>query len=415
MSAHLEGRAPVWILVGIGVAIRLVLAFAFFGDTDVVLLERVESALDQDPLRVYEIVNPGVGEITFFSYSYPPLYFAAVAISSAITDVTGLPFHGTVQLWPILADVGIALAVHAYLGRRGASARVRLAGLALVMLGPCFVATSGFHGQIDSVAILPGVLALIAWEARGRRRAVESGLLIGVGTAVKTVPGVLLLPLLASARSLREGAKLLGAAVAVVLLVITPYLIADPDGVLALRHYQGLAGLGGLSLVTDPGLVEVWLRDRPGFELRDPTALGEFTAQNAGEITVLAVLAVALLLFRYRPAPIDAAVLLWLTVYALSPNFLMQYMVWGLPFFIMGGYLREVAIVQLVLVPAIMVYYLAPFEDPSLATAVYVPSLIALWAFWVVALVTVIRRVLARPPARAPAVQPSLVELEGAA
>jgi len=269
---------------------------------------------------------------------------------------------------------------------------------------------SGYHGQLDQIAILPAIAALMAWERLPvSRRATQSGLLLGLGAATKTVPGLLTLPLLASARSVREGAKLLGAAAALLAIVMLPFVIADPSGVLEMRHYKGWPGLGGLSLVTDPGIGSAWLED--GIQLRDPTALGEFVYENSGAITLLATLALAVFLFRYRPAPVDGAVLLWLTIYAFSPNFFMHYLVWGLPFFIMAGYLREVAILQLALMPALLIYYLAPFPDPMPAAAIYVPSMIALWLLWVVALVTLAKRTLKRRPARAPAAQPPLVDV----
>jgi hypothetical protein len=42
------------------------------------------------------------------------------------------------------------------------------------------------------------------------------------------------------------------------------------------------------------------------------------------------------------------------------------------------------------------------------AAAIYVPSMIGLWLFWVVALFTIAGRILKRPPVGAPAVQPPL-------
>jgi len=71
-----------------------------------------------------------------------------------------------------------------------------LISAALIALGPPFVVISGYHGQIDSLAILPAVAALIVWETAPDRRALIAGLLIGVGAATKTVPGLMLLALL---------------------------------------------------------------------------------------------------------------------------------------------------------------------------------------------------------------------------
>jgi hypothetical protein len=402
-------RHPVWTLIAVGVAIRLVLAFALVGNYDVGVWAQVDDALDRDPLDVYGVNRELGGEILFL-WPYPPLYLAGIALSSGLSDLTGLPFHGTVQLLPILADVGIALAIYVHLGWRRATERTRVAGAALVLLGPCFIAISGYHGQFDQVAVLPAVLALMAWERRpAGQRALESGLRIGAGAAAKTVPGLLVLPLLPSTRSPREAAKLVGAAVAVPAILLLPFLVVDPTDVLNLRHYQGVPGLGGLSLVTDPAAGADWMTLGP-FD-HDHGAVGGFVYDHPGTITLVGVLALAAFVFRYRPAPIDGAVLLWLAIYVFNPNFFLHYLVWGLPFFIMAGYLREVALLQLLLVPALVIYYLVPFSDAMPAAAIYVPLMIALWAFWVVALVTLAARVARQRTAYPTGTQPPLVGL----
>jgi hypothetical protein len=402
-------RHPLWTLVAVGVAVRLVVGFAFVGNSDLVNFAYVDSALDRDPLSVYHAVNPEIGSSMFFRWAYPSLYFAGLEAASGLSDLTGVPFHDTAKLLPILADAGIGGAIYAYLGLRGASQRLRLAGAALVMLGPCFIAISAYHGQFDQVAILPAVLALIAWERRPQiGRAVTSGLLIGVGATLKTVPLLLVLPFLASSRSRGEGVRLVALAVAVPLLLLVPFVIADPTGVLDLRHYRGLPGLGGLSLVTDPANGSAWITDSALSHHR--AGIGLFVSENAGPITLASLFALAVFLFRYRPAPIDGAVLLWLTLYSFSPNFFMQYLVWGLPFFIMAGYLLEVAILQLLLIPDLLITYLIPFSDSFPAAAIYVPTMICLWAFWVAALITLGRRVVRRHHAHPSGIQPPLVE-----
>ncbi len=402
-------RHPLWTLVAIGIAVRLVLAFAFYGNHDIHTWARVDAQLDHNPLSVYDL-NTEIFGVKGWAWPYPPLYLAWIELASGLAGLTGVPFHGTVQLLPILADVGLAVSIYAYLGWRGAGGRSRLAGAALVMLGPCFIAISGYHGQFDQVAILPAVLGLMAWERSPTgSRAIRSGLLIGLGTAMKSVPVLLVLPLLASARSWRARAWLLATAVAVPALVLVPFLVADPTGVLDLRHYQGLPGRGGLSLVTDPGNASAWIRGRPFNDGRGE--IGMYVHEHGGALTLLALVALAIFLYRYRPAPVDGAVLLWLTIYAVSPNFFLHYLLWGLPFFIMAGYLREVAILQVALIPATLITYLRPFADPTPAVAIYLPTMICLWAFWVVALVTVARRIVRQRPAHPAGVQPPLATM----
>ena len=190
-----------WVLIAIGLAIRVALAFAFRGTNHLFVEDLAASRVRSwDWHAVYE---------GFVPWTYPPLFLGWLAGASWLSDASGLSFHGLAKLGPTLADVGLALAVYVYLRWRGAQERTRLIGVALVILGPTFIATSGYHGQIDSVAILPAVLGLMVWERRSDKptRALEAGLLIGLGGAVKTVPLLMVLPLLISAKSWREGAS----------------------------------------------------------------------------------------------------------------------------------------------------------------------------------------------------------------
>jgi hypothetical protein len=398
-----------WVIGGAGLAMRLILAFAWFGNGDLFTFEVVAARTEQDPLHTY------AGNLDGYLYPYPPGYLLWLVGALELASGTGLPFHGVGQLLPILADSAIAFAVYIYLGWRGASERSRVAGFALVMLGPAFIAISGYHGQLDAVAILPGVLALMVWERRGESgRAVESGLLIGLGAIIKTVPMLLLLPLLVTARSVKEGARLVAAAAAVAVLTCLPFLLAEPEGYSKAVSYTGVPGRGGLSVVADP----VFAADRrlsPELALTGvPNELANWISRAGGPITMIVLLALVVFLIRYRPAPIDSIVLLWLAVFAFSPNFLLQYLVWALPFFIMAGYLRETAVLQLAVVPVLVITYLSFNVTTEFLAGAYAAMMICLWIFWVIALFTVVRRVVRQRVSHPDGTQPPLMQLRPA-
>jgi hypothetical protein len=396
-----------WIIIAAGLAIRLVLAFAFDGTNHTPIEAAVAGNVRSWDWR-------GAYESGVFSWVYPPLFLPWLAAASWLSDVSGLTFHGLANLGPILADLGLALAVYVYLGRRGAGERGRLIGAALVMLGPSFIAVSGYQGQIDSVAILPAVLGLMVWEHRATaRRGIDSGLLVGIGASVKTVPLLLVPALLGSARSWREGAKLAVAAITVPTLTLVPLWLAGVD-LHQVIEYAGVRGWGGLSLVVDPGVGWHWMSvlGTPS----PPHGIALALKDGARWITLLALTVYAGFVARYRPAAIDAAVLLWLTVYVFSPNFFLNYLVWGLPFFIMAGYLTEVAVLQLVLIAPTVAYYvrISPPSPPATTTLAlgYVPFMIALWVFWVVATFTLARRIAAQRNASPTGIQAPLVNVE---
>jgi hypothetical protein len=95
---------------------------------------------------------------------------------------------------------------------------------------------------------------------------------------------------------------------------------------------------------------------------------------------------------------VEAAVLLWLIVYVFSPAFFFQYVVWGLPFFLMAGYLKQVALLQLTLLPPTLIFYMSPWEDGAIAR-VYVPIMAAVWLASVAALLFQARKIAGSEPA----------------
>ena len=374
----------VWVVVAVGLVARVVLAFAWRGaGYDIESFEIVRRALADDPFGVYESVNNG-----FYRWPYPPLYFPWIALSGWLSDVVGLRFDGWVQLPAVLADAGIALCVASLLRLRGSGDRVVLAAVALVMFGPSFLMVSGYHGQIDSLAILPAVAALLVWERGGERRALWAGLLIGLGGAVKIVPLVMVLPLLVCARSRREALSLVLAPAFVMLAVLAPFLATDLGGTLDSLRNRGFPGLGGISLILNPDLTDAALRGT----VPENTAVTEWLNHHGWLVPAVALALVAVLLWRRRPDPALGALVVWLTLMALGVNFALQYAVWGLPFLLVCGRLKSALALQLLLVPAAIVFYRAPWESSS-AVVVYSAAMIAAWLLLMWLLATALRDV----------------------
>jgi hypothetical protein len=393
-----RGRQVLLTMIGAGLAARLVLAFASVGsDYDMTSFAVVAAELSS-PADVYSRVNqeiPFGGEmVTLFRWPYSPAFFPWIYVSEFTADHTALPLHGLIQLPGIAADVAIALLIVYALGRRGATERTRLTAAGLVLLGPSFLVTSGYHGQFDSLAILPAIVAVLAWQGSwGGRRATVAGLLLGAGAALKTVPALMVLALLPTATSWREGARLVAFTAAVPIILLVPFAIVDPAGVRDLASYAGAPGMGGISLVIQPDLANRWLTERP-FELSGASEL----LLDHGSLFMGAVLLVAAaILIRLRTPPVAAAILIWLIVWVFGPGFFFQYLVWGLPFVILAGRLVEAAVLQAVLLGPMLAFYLGPWQTTDLAYA-YVPVMIAVWAAMVVAIVLLIRGITSEGP-----------------
>ena len=388
-----RGWLVLWGLIGLGLVVRTVVAFETYGFLyDMDSLHQVRAALGDDALNVYSTVN---GD-PYNRWPYPSGFFPFVSGSGVLADLLGAPFHGTSQLAPIAADAAIAWLVQDHLGRRGAGERTRLIAVALVALGPSIGIISGFNGQLDSVAMLAAVLALWFWERSdpGVRRALICGVLIGLGVSVKTIPGLMLIALLPSVRSFREAAALVVPAVALPFVLLLPWLIADPNATVeALRTHRALTGFGGISLLAQPGLADMWMSQE---ELK-LSSLTEFLGDNEFPLTLLLMAPFMAVVLLRRTPPTAAAALLFCALPLLSIGFSFQYVVWALPLALMAGYLWQVAALQAVLLIPTIMFEWHPWDPPP--TGLYVVLMIGAWAASMAAVVKLGLRLNREPPA----------------
>ncbi len=367
-------RPLVLVMIATGVMVRVVIALTTVGlPYDVHSWEIVRAALTAAPGHVYSLTNPG----SIFHWPYPPGFFPLALVMGWVADVVG-GFTHVIRFPAIAADAVLVWLVWEGLDGR-VSERMRIGAAALVAFGPVFITISGYAAQIDSVAIVPAVIALLVWErVQTGRRAWIAGLLIGLAAAIKTVPFAMVLALAPTARDRRELFLLVACAVAVPLVAFAPFYAVDAAGVRHVAHYAGSPGMGGLSLVLQPNMAARWLSYwvvASGFEQ-------SVFINHAGVYNALILVAFAVYAWRFRPEPRLAAALLWLLVIALGSGFFFQYLVWGLPFFLLAGYVRSSALLQGLITAPMVIYYSGPWKAHSIVW-VYVPLMLAVWACWV--------------------------------
>ena len=204
------------------------------------------------------------------------------------------------------------------------------------------------------MAILPALAGVLVWKRAPKRRALWCGLLIGAGALLKTVPLLLVLALLPTARSMRERVTLVAASLLLPATSIVPFVVADPAGVGLLRQYSGVPGMGGLTLLVQPGLARAWVAPGPPL---DPGSTAMWLVNHGSTITAAAVLAVSLWLFRNQADAVDGSILILLTVDVSGAGFAFQYLVWLLPFLLVAGRLGMTLAVQVIaVVPAVLFY-----------------------------------------------------------
>jgi hypothetical protein len=364
------------LLVIAGALIRVLIATLLVHDSfDFETYRNLDQTLRTTPGAVF---NSGI-------WPYPGLYFPVIMIAASLESLTSVDISVWVKILPILADLGIAWLVQSYLGMRGASEGKRLAAAAAVLLGPSFFMISGYVGHIDSLAFLPVVFAMYAWRRWPdlRHREAMAAALIGIGASLKTVPLLMVLAFLPEipswARRIRFGVL----SVVIPFLVLVPWLLVNPDSVKNL-NYSGFPGAGGLSLALQPSLPEVFLTGEAGAYNTAIEKLNDY-----GTPILLVILGVLGLYLIFKRVSVErSAVLLWLAVFVFLPSFFFQYVIWGMPFFLMAGYVLHVFVAQALLLGPQLMFEASrpvgagrPFRPISEGLVpVYVAIMLAVWA-----------------------------------
>jgi hypothetical protein len=382
-----------------GAAVRVVLLVLTPGEYyDMANVAHIGAAFLHAPLHAYNIdINPGSyqGSVTY-PWPYLPAYIPIAAALRWISTHVGGTVSRLDRTLIVCADLALAWLTQWILGRLGRSDRERLQGAALVALGPVFIAVSAVHGQLDSLAFLPAVAAVGLWELRrDRERALLCGLLIGVGIAVKTTPGLLLLALAPTARDRRELIALVVGAAIVPVVTVIPFALVAPTGLKAIVAYGGFAGRAGLTLLLQPRLA---LHDLTGTAVTyDATT--KFLLDHSTILLAAVVISVAVIAWRRRLPAATAAVALLLAFYVAGTAVLPQYWLDVVPFMILANRRRLALIYQAALVPLLVATYAFLQEpdqpirhlSPDLVLYGYVPWLWIFTTGLLVALIAVLR------------------------
>lgn len=393
-------------LLGAGAAVRVVLLLLSPGEYyDMANVAHVGAAFLHAPLHAYDIdINPGSyqGSATY-PWPYLPAYIPVAALMQWISEHAAVTVSRLDRALVVGADLVLAWLVQWILGRLRRSDRERLWGAGLIAFGPVFIAVSALHGQLDALAFLPAVAAVGLWELRAdRERALLCGLLIGLGIAIKTTPGLILLALAPTARDRRELLRLAVGAAIIPLATAVPFAVVAPTGLKAVVDYGGFAGRAGLTLLLQPRLA---LHDLTGTAISYDAITRFLLAHSTVVLAIVMIPVVAIAWHRRLPAA-TAAVALLLAFYVSATALLPQYWLDVVPFMVLAGRRRMAVLYELALVPLLIATYafLQEPEQPmrklptNLVLYGYVPWLWILTAGLVVALVVVLRS-----PRRVPA------------
>ena len=258
--------------------------------------------------------------------TYPPTSYAWWALASLVPAGHPHVFAALVRAPFWVADSLVAVlllrALPGATGRRAAW---------VYALCPVAVAVPTLHGQADGAVDLLLAVAMLLL-LRGRLQA--SGLAAGAAIAVKQWPVFFLPTLLAATRRGRVRLLLLAAAPA--LLAFALYGAWHPQ--------DALRGLWDVATYRPH-------RTGLGTALIFPVPAGPIVVLNA--LAAVAGAALGILALRRGRGVAEAMALDMLVFVALSPTVYDQYLVWAVPFLLLAGRVRTVALLGIGLLPAV--------------------------------------------------------------
>lgn len=194
-----RARAAVLVAAAVGLLTRALIAANDPGPADVRFFQGFAKAITvYGPIRIYEQPLPGLPV-----YNHPPLAGWMLLGLNGMSEF-GISF-ATLIRWPAsIADFFCVLLVFEIVRRRATPRTALLCGIG-VAVSPVLIATSGYHGNTDAVAVMFALAA--AHLLADRRSPLAAGVAAALSISVKFIPVVVIPALLVAA--LRGGRPVL--------------------------------------------------------------------------------------------------------------------------------------------------------------------------------------------------------------
>lgn len=231
------------LILGLGFLLRAFFAGNFFGNYDT-----------ESFYIVAKIVRDG-GNVyaETIRYNYSPVWFHILDVVDVLASALALPMHVLLRLLLSLVDVLNALLIGliAYSLRPGTA----LMCLTVYALNPGAIILTGLHGQFETLAMLPILVATLL-HLRGRARWLTP--LVAVAILIKHNTVFVAWPLLVFAYGPLRAVRALVIAGIFFLVSFIPYVDGGSAGIWQnVFMYRSAPGFYGLSTIATPTLVTV--------------------------------------------------------------------------------------------------------------------------------------------------------------
>ena len=289
-----EDRRLWWVVLVLTLGTRLVPGLLITGTEDVGL-----------SWRMAESVAGGRKPYVDTLAAWPPLWPSLGALAFRAASLLSIPSHLAIKLWPIAADVAIALTLFSW--KRASDTSPRAFRFALLCaLNPVSIYITAVHGNFDALPVLALLLAVLFARSEGKATS-ASAWWLAAGVALKTWP-LFALPAFLDRRRIVASGRF--AAIVIVPSVLMLFL---------------------LWLRTPEAIVEKVIRYRGASGWWGTTGVAALTGIELGVIAPLlfyGTMAATALLFLGDRDPARTATALMVGFLATAHGFGAQYLVW---------------------------------------------------------------------------------------
>lgn len=257
-------------------------------------------------------------------HPYLPLQLYWSGLSRLVENQTALPFPKIVKVLPVIADAAIALVLFLILRRKSGHSAAFLGGL-LYALNPVPVYVSAYHGQFDA---LPALFILLSFYWLEGSPFLSGGML-GLGILSKSWPALALPSLLSAMQTWPRQVRFLIACSLVPLsgMLIYGFFFQANLATVVLRAIGYNWGLGVWGYTY---FLKLSAYFQPGLQ-----GLFNWWVANARFLTLIGL--GLIWAFRARKqSPQDSFLTILVSFFAITHAFSIQYMMWIVPFAILG-------------------------------------------------------------------------------
>ncbi|MFG2624924.1 hypothetical protein [Streptomyces sp. NPDC048473] len=372
----------VLIAAAAGLLTRMLIAANMPGPADVRIFQGFAKAVVRyGPIRIYEQSLPGLPV-----YNHPPLAGWMLLGLNELSEL-GIPFGTLIRSPASIADFFCALLVFEIVRRRGSVGTAVACGVG-VAVSPVLIATSGYHGNTDAVAITFALAA--AHLLVDRKSPLAAGVSTALSISVKFIPVVAIPALFVVA--LRAGRPVLirftAGFAALVALIWTPVLVTVPQNLMEnVLEYAG-------------GSYRLWGLVRFADVLGLPQSFITFIQGDGHFLFVLVCATAGVWLAWLRPAQLPGVVAVTMgLLLLLSTASALQYLTWAAAGLFVIGFWEGAAYSCLLGLTAVLGYQGRSAVHWS-ETVLHLGE--AGWFVLAAGLVSGIRKILAAPPAVPP-------------